>query len=489
MRRTYSVLQNTSFLTAASILQKIISFAYFTLVARLIGVTNTGQYFFALTFTTIFAIIADGGFGPVLTREVAKNPAESRSYFNTVLSAKLTLGVAAYGLLLGSAWLLGYPQTTLMLLVVAGLTMMSDNVHAAVYSVFRGQKNLRFEAAGIVGSQLLTLFIGTAALLLGAPLVWLLLAYLVPSCLNVLYASFFLHRTYQIRFHFQFNGAVFRTFFVFAVPFALSGLLSRLYAYSDTLLMSKLLGPEHLGWWSVPYKITFAFQFIPLALSAGLYPEFSRLSITDPKRLSALAEQSWKYLALIVLPLVVGLIIVARPVVVALYGEGYLPSVVILKILLISLVFTYLSFISGSLLNATNHQKWQTGLLALALSVNVLCNLWLIPRLGILGAAIAALIASAVLSMGGLVLGKHFFALQLAKFFHTSLQAMLPALLMGAAVYTVFKVSHFALAIVTGLIVYPALVVLFGVVSRTTIKELYRQINSSSNSTSFTDSI
>ena len=46
---TYSVAKNTSLLTMASVGQRIISFVYFTIIARIIGVDNTGQYFFNVT--------------------------------------------------------------------------------------------------------------------------------------------------------------------------------------------------------------------------------------------------------------------------------------------------------------------------------------------------------------------------------------------------------------------------------------------------------
>jgi O-antigen/teichoic acid export membrane protein len=81
---SYTVAQNTSFLTIASVLQKVISFFYFIFVARMIQVEHTGVYFFAITFTTIFTVVADFGMGPVLTRETARFPDRAQSYFNTV---------------------------------------------------------------------------------------------------------------------------------------------------------------------------------------------------------------------------------------------------------------------------------------------------------------------------------------------------------------------------------------------------------------------
>src|SRR3989339_1605278 len=190
----YTVAQNTSFMTVASILQKAVSFVYFTVIARLIGVENTGVYFFAIAFTTIFTVVADFGLGPVLTREAARFDTNSSAYLNTVLGTKLIFGVISYGVLIICANLLGYDALTKSMIYLSGITMFFDNIHATFYGILRAKKNLLFEGAGLIGSQFLTAIIGGVALYLGAPLYWLILAYTIPAGVNAIYAGFMARR-------------------------------------------------------------------------------------------------------------------------------------------------------------------------------------------------------------------------------------------------------------------------------------------------------
>jgi len=143
--KSFTVTQNTSFLTAASVLQKVISFVYFTIVARLVGVENTGVYFFAITFTTIFTVVADFGMGPVLTREVARFPDKSEQYLHTAFWSKIIFGILSYGLVIFFVNVLNYPHLTKLLVSISGVTMFFDNLHAAFYSIFRARKNLIYE--------------------------------------------------------------------------------------------------------------------------------------------------------------------------------------------------------------------------------------------------------------------------------------------------------------------------------------------------------
>ena len=473
---SYTVAQNTSFLTAASGLQKVISFFYFIFVARIIQVENTGVYFFAISFTTIFTVVADFGLGPVLTREASRFPDRSESYFNTVFWTKIMFGLVAYLLVVVLANILKYPELTKTLIYVSGITMFLDSLTTAFSNIFRARKNLIYESIGIIGSQFTTLLIGTFALLNHWPLVWLILAYTIPSFLNLIYISGFLKKVYGIGVRFVWNAQVFKIFIVTALPFALAGIIGRLYSYSDSLLMSKLLSAKELGWWSVPYKITFAFQFIPLALSASVYPVFSSLFLSNKGGIGPLFEKSWRYLFAVVFPVALGLIAVADPVVKMVFGPQFAPSIAPLRILLISLIFGFLSFITGALLNAVNKQKIQTGLMGLVLVINIILNLILIPRLGITGAAIAALASNTVLCLAGLYFANRQVGINLKNILKYINQTLWPALAMGAVVFYLSTKINYLPTILIGGVIYFILICCTGVINKQNVLTIINKL-------------
>jgi O-antigen/teichoic acid export membrane protein len=473
---SYTVAQNTSFLTAASVLQKVISFFYFIFVARIIQVENTGVYFFAITFTTIFTVVADFGMGPVLTREAARYPDRSQDYFNTVFWTKIVFGATAYLLVVILANILRYPPLTKDLIYVSGITMFLDNMLTAFYSIFRARKNLIYESIGIIGSQFTTLVIGTTALLNHWPLVWLIIAYTSASFLNVIYISFAIKKVYNIRIRFVWNSSIFKIFIATALPFAIAGIIGRLYSYSDSLLMSKMLTAKELGWWSVPYKITFAFQFIPVALSASVYPVFSSLFISEKTAIGPLFEKAWRYLFAIVFPLAFGLMAIADPVVNHVFGQQFAPSVTPLRILLVSLIFGFLGFITSAALNATNRQKIQTKLIATALVVNVILNLILLPKLRIDGAAIAALTSNAILCLAGLYFASRQVAINFKNIIKYINQTLWPALAMAASAYYLSTKIHYFPTITISGIIYLALICITGVITKENISLVFSKI-------------
>lgn len=464
-------------MTGASIVQKVISFAYFTLIARSIGVEGTGKYFLALSFTTIFVIFVDLGLTNVFVREAAKAKEKIQGYVSTILGIKLILGILTYGGLAVVVTLLNYQDPELRLMIfISGITMLFDSLHLTLYGVLRAIGDLRYEATSIPGSQLLSLILGSLFLWLKLPLVFLIVAFTIPSFFNVCFVATVLKRTYQIRLFPVFDKDIAKRFGRIAIPFALAAVFARVYGYVDSIILSKLAGHEAVGWYSVPYKITFAFQFIPLALVASLYPRLSEYFATDKSKLMVALTQSLSYLALTSFPIAIGIAVLARPIVLMLYGPSYEPSILPLQLLVISLIFSFASFPLGALLNACNKQATQTTIVGVVMVFNIILNLTLIPRFGATGAAISACAGNVLLTAIG-----YFYAQYFLKFPHTMIWPQFfrigfSALCMGLVLYLLTSVIPVLILILLGGAVYVACLFLTRAVTRETVIEMMRLV-------------
>ncbi|PSO46044.1 MAG: hypothetical protein BRC22_00055 [Parcubacteria group bacterium QH_9_35_7] len=465
------IAKNTAYMTIASILQKVIAFLYFTLIARYLGAGGTGKYFFALSFTTIFVIFVDMGFNNVLIRESAKLEEQMQNFFSTVLSAKMVFAVLTYIATVAAINLMGYPEETRHLVYLSGVTMLFDSFHQSNYGVLRAIGNLKWEAFGMVGSQLITLVLGTTFLFLGFPLIFLILAFTIPSILNVIYSASVLFYKYEVKFLPRFNKHTFFKLGKIAIPFALAAIFSRIYSRADTIILSKLAGDQAVGWYSIPKKISNAFRFLPMALIASVYPKFSEYYKDNKEKLAYLLERSLKYLMLLVFPISVGIMLLSQDIVITIYTEEFVRSILPLKVLMISLFFSFISFPLGAFLNACDRQKTQTAIVGIVMTVNVILNLILIPKFSVLGAAISALVGNLLLAVLG-----YYFVPKITDISHKFLISCgakigSAAALMGIIVWWINMFVHFLITIVVGAAVYFAVLYLFGIITKELVQE------------------
>lgn len=474
---SHSIAKNTAFMTGASIAQKVISFIYFTLIARSIGVEGTGKYFLAMSFTTIFVVFVDLGLSNVLVREAAKMRENIQKYLSTILSVKLIFGVFSYITVVVLAYFL-YPADAELrsMIYLSGVTMLFDSFNLTVYSVLRAIGDLRFESISITLSQFLSLIFGGVFLWLHLPLVFLILAFTIPSAINACYAAVVLYKRYHVLPSPHFEKKTFLFLWKITIPFALAAIFARVYGYIDSILLKQMLGTEAVGWYSTPYKITYAFQFVPLALTAAIYPRMSEYFVTQKEKLSVILHDSIKYLLVVSMPIAIGICVLAKPIILMLYGDAFLPSVLPLQILILSLVFSFVGFPIGACLNACNRQVTQTSIVAVVMVLNIILNVLLIPKIGVAGAALAALFGNTLLTFAGYCFLPQITAISHGQYASTFFRVLFCAIVMGLAVYFVNTLSNVFVAIIAGAIVYASMIFVTRVLTFAEVVEARRML-------------
>jgi len=471
----YTIAQNTSFLTLASIFQKIFSSVYFFVVAYFIGETARGHYFTIFASIAIFTVIADFGFGSVLTREISKQLSEWQKYFLTAFFTKIVFGFGAFGLLLLSKYIFNYPAQSIGVVLVAGIVLFFDNLQNTIYGVFRAHKNLLYESIGLVGAQILTLVIGSLALFFHQSLLWLLLAFAIPYFLSMLYGLICLVWKYKLCFKFYFDKPTFLIFFKLAIPFAVAGIVGRLYIYSDSIIMNTYVDPVQIGWWSIAFKITYVFQLLPVALSASMYPVISAEFLKNQKRIVKLFEKAYHYLLLFSLPITFGIFFIAEAVFRNLFPK-FLLAVPTLRILIVSIIFSFLSLIHGAMLNASGKQAKQTISVIISLVVSVILNIWLIPKYGIKGAAFTSVISSMVLYLIGCYFVVKNFSINSKKIFFIFIKLFFPTCIMSLFIWFIGQKVHFLITICFASLIYVVCLFVTGGLSKELIAEFRLKI-------------
>lgn len=393
------IARNTLLITGALIGQKILSFFYFAMIARYLGVEDTGRYFLAVSFTLMFSVLADLGFAPLIVREAAKQRERVAGQLRTMVSAKMILTLITFIVINAVAFTLPYPSITKQLIFLGSINVLIESWHAFLYAILRGWQRLEYESVGIVVGQFMSVAIGVLILLTSRSVHLLIVALLIGNTLNAMWAIRCVRRL-ELPFHPSWSGTDLRSLALLLVPFAFAAVFTRVTGFIDTFLLS-LLGDEVMvGLYSVPFKVAFALQFIPLAFAAALLPGMSGMA-SDRERLSATYVRGTLYLLYIALPIAIGISLLSDEIIRIVFGLEYMASIPTLRVLSLSIIFLFINFPIGSLLVATDKQKVHTTLLGVSMAVNIGLNLILIPRIGILAPAIAAVVGQGVLFLSG----------------------------------------------------------------------------------------
>lgn len=150
----------------------------------------------------------------------------------------------------------------------------------------------------------------------------------------------------------------------------------------DSLMIERFLGIREVAWYGLGYKIYAVLIMPAYFLMGSVFPLLAKRGIGG-------SERKIRLLLMGGAVAVVLTVTAAAPVIVGVMGgDGYGATVNVLRGLMVALFFAYNNHWLGFKLIAGRRQRevlW-TGLAALM--VNVLGNLWAIPRFGIMGAVV-----------------------------------------------------------------------------------------------------
>jgi len=475
MTKIHNIAKNTSYLTLALIFQKVISFTYFTLLARYLGPADLGKYYFAISFTTIFAIFIDLGLANVLIREVAKSQEKAERLLGNILSLKVPLVIFS---VLGAIFLINISQVdplVKILVYISAFSMVLDSFSWTFFSAVRGFHNLKYESISSIVFQLIVLVCGYGALLLGGGLIAAMAALALASLYNFIYSWAVTVFKIKVRVRFVFDKSLMRRIVLIAWPFAAYAVFQRLYVYLDSVLLAYFAGDEQVGLYQVAFKIINALQFLPLAFTASLYPALSAYWQDNREQLGITFERSLNYLTIISWPIIVGTVLLADKVVL-LFKSGYVGAILPLQISIIALFFIFVNFPIGSLLNACDKQGRNTFNMGIVALSSIILNFILIRRYQAVGASAVVLVTNALMFVLGAIAVRGVMPYRWWKNLQVLIKTMLAAILMGVLIWLGKGYLHIFLIIPLASIAYFSFLYFLRGFSRADVASVFKSL-------------
>ena len=373
-------------------LAKTLSFLAFVFLARMLGVANYGTLEFALSILTYFLLLGDGGLELWATREVARGT-DVRQLAGQILPLRFLLAVGAFGvLLILTPALPDYPALK-PILVLLGLTLFTQA--ANLKWIFMGQEKMIRVAQGLVTAQIV--FSVAVFTFIHSPSGIVLIPILRVAG-DLAMAVYFMWRFASefggLRLNLSLSGsyAVIRSALVMGAAYGLA-----LMSYNfDALLLGFMLAPTAVGWYAAAYKPVLVVLALPVSFFLGLFPVLSRTYAESREEFRQIVTSSLRLASIFALPIGVGGVFLANPIIHLLFGPAYAESVLVFQILSCSAVLVILRGTYRQALSAAGWARVDLRCAAVSAGLNVCLNLLFIPHYGIVGAAVATLFSEMV---------------------------------------------------------------------------------------------
>ncbi len=371
--------------------RRIIDQGFAIILARLLAPRDFGILALAAVFTGLLRMFGNMGLGAsiVQRKEVDDEYLSTAFWANLIAGVTLTAIAAAAGKLVGR-WV-HEPMVGLVLIVLSLRFLITAGAATQLAIIMRRMDyrtlSLRSMISTVIGGV-----VGVTMAYRGMG-VWSLVA---QELTMIAFGTVLLYRATHWRPRLQFSWAKFRDLWSFGGQLQLSSLFNYLVRNMDNLLVGRFLGSTALGFYALGYTMFLAPLNDVGLLNRVMFSALSRVQ-DDETRLKRGFLRVTEYATMAVLPMMVGLSLVAPLAISVLFGSKWLPSVPVVRLLTLAGFLQLLMTFAPTALQSA-------GRVDLRLQLSFLSVVLYLPafgiglRWGIAGVAAGYLVATAVLA-------------------------------------------------------------------------------------------
>ncbi|MBA3916508.1 MAG: polysaccharide biosynthesis protein [Acidobacteriales bacterium] len=376
------------------VLSRALFLGFFFYLGRRMGSVDFGTLNLAISTAYILGVLfLDGGLNLPAIQLLVSEKHHRQVVASSVFTAKLLLYVPMCLVLWGVSRFLGGGTPAMSLLLIASLYVLGTNLVEYLSAVTNAFHRMEIEAALKIFNRIAAVGLGLIALRFGhvAPVLVALAAATLISSMLALIAV----RRQLVRVSLMFDWPLVKRLAWMGLPIAGTLVVGTIYLKWDLLVLSYFkISKEQIGWYAGAFEIVEAFSALPSLLGAALFPLMVQLRDSNADAMDRLLNTTTKAVLLFAIPVAATVSLFSRHIIGIIYGSAYLPAATILAVLIWCIVPMFIYFYLMFVNVASGHARQNLFAGTIALVVGMSANALLVPRMGYIGAAWAALAAN-----------------------------------------------------------------------------------------------
>jgi O-antigen/teichoic acid export membrane protein len=392
---------NTSWLLAERIIRLVISFVVNIYVIRYLGPNDFGLLSYAISFAALFATLSTLGLDSLIIRELVKEPEKRDTYLGSVFVMKIFGSVASYILIAATVLLTNESSFTILLILLISASTLFQSFNVVDF-YFQSKVLAKFSVIVQFTTAMLMAGIRILLIQIHAELWLFALAVALESAFWAVGFMVVYKKQGLKILNWKFNKETAFQLIKDSWPLILSGIAVSIYMRIDQVMIKKMLNDQEVGYYAAAVRISEAWYFIPMVITTSLFPAIVNAKKTSEILYMNRLQKLYDLLAWMSIVIAIPVTIFSGTIVKLLLGPQYSSSADVLTVYIWAGVSVFLGVGSSQYLITENLTKLAFYRTFTGMIFNVILNFILIPKIGIVGAAIATLVSytAAVFSIG-----------------------------------------------------------------------------------------
>lgn len=360
------------------------------IIARYLGPEQYGLMNYVISYVFLFQVFASFGLDSIETREEARRPEQKDTIIGSAFFIKIVIGIITIALCVGSSCLVESDMSVVLLVLLYSSTIVINSAQVIrnyFFSIIQNEYVVKTE----IFSTIIGIFLKLLLLYIHADLVWFILVCVIDPIVVAIGYSYAYTRKVASVFQWKVNMQEVRYLMKESFPLLMTNAAVIIYQRIDTVMIGQMIDKESVGYFSVASRFVEILIYIPMVLAQTITPILVKSRERNREEYHRRAQHFmdlsvWSSLFASVL-----MALIAYPLITILFGMEYLPAVIVLQVMSFKAVSVALSNTAGALLVTEGLQKFAILRDGFGCIVCIVLNMLLLPKLGIVGAAITAI--------------------------------------------------------------------------------------------------
>ncbi len=392
MTNAKRIIANGTVITLGKIVTGLISAVTMIYVARRFGAENYGKLSVAIAYLFVFQSIAHFGMDSIFVRQIAADPGNGDKWLTNAIACKLFFAIIALALCWGALFFLSYSPEIKLLIVIASLNLLFS-FSTLIPGMFQAQLKTIYYVAPEMVVSLCTSAFTFVAVFVNMPLA----AIVAIQTLGVVPLSgayiFSAYRYLGTRLSTDIDRSYVRLLILDSALLFVSAVFLSLAFRLDQIMLFSVVNGKALGLYAAAVKIVEIPNFVPGAFLSLVLPVLSASYVHSRAEFDALCKLTYKWMSIVSLPLACGTAMLSGKLVGVIYGPQFEGAAVPLAILSFSMIFVFLGSVHSTIVLASRLQKYLALFTFFGACLSCILYVWLIPKYGTTGAAIATTVS------------------------------------------------------------------------------------------------
>lgn len=364
-------------------------------LSNYLGAKSFGILNYPMAIVTFFMAVAALGLDGLVTRELLNNPENKDTILGTSFRMRFIAGFATLPLVYVTYLLINHYKpidTPLRYVLIVALVPVVQSINI-IDSFFQSRVQGKAIMYVQVVGNLISAGIKLCFILLKVPLKYFIYSLLLDAMFIAAgYIITYLNSRNWLT-AWKFDAGVAKQLLKFSWPLTFSAVLVSIYMKIDQLMIASYLNSTELGIYSTVARLSESWYFIPVAIVGSVFPAIMNARKTDTARYNLRLQNMYDLMVIISLSIAIVMSFGSSVIYHLVYKPQFWSGAPVLAVHVWAGIFVFLGTASSQYLIAEGYTKISMVRTGVGAIVNVILNIILLPRYGILGAAYATLAA------------------------------------------------------------------------------------------------